>query len=76
VVHVGADGVTDAVVAAVDRALAVHELVKVRLVAPEDKRASAHELARRTGSEACGLVGHTVILYRPRPGGPPGAGEP
>jgi RNA-binding protein len=67
VVQVGEDGVSDAVVRAVDAALLDHELVKVRLREPEDKKASARELAQRSGAELCGLVGHTVILYRPHP---------
>jgi RNA-binding protein len=67
VVHVGHQGVTDAVVRAVDDALRAHELVKVRLHEPEDKRAMADELAARTDAEACGLVGHTVVLYRRHP---------
>jgi RNA-binding protein YhbY len=34
---------------------------------PEDKKAVARELADRCGAELCGLVGHTVILYRENP---------
>ena len=64
------DGVTDAVIAEVDAALEARELVKVRLHDPEDKRQAARELAARTDSETCGLVGHTVILYRPHPDKP------
>jgi RNA-binding protein len=67
VVLVGQAGVTDAVVDAVDAALAARELIKVRLHEPEDKRAAAEALAVRTGAALCGLVGHTVILYRPHP---------
>ncbi len=70
VVQVGEAGVTDGVVAAVDPALADHELVKIRLMRPPDKKAAAAELARRTGAEMCGVVGHTVILYRPDPDEP------
>lgn len=70
VVQVGDAGLSDAVIAAVDEALAAHELVKVRLHAPEDKKATATELARRTGAALCGVVGHTVILYRPDPEAP------
>ena len=51
----------------VERALDDHELVKVRLREPEDKKASARDLAERCGAELCGLVGHTVILYRRHP---------
>ena len=67
VVQVGHAGITPAIVQAVGEALAAHELVKVRLHQPEDKRAAAAELAERTGAALCGLIGHTVILYRPRP---------
>lgn len=67
VVLVGHAGVTDAVVEAVDQALLAHELIKVRLHQPEDKRADAALLAERARAALCGLVGHTVILYRPHP---------
>lgn len=66
-VHVGEAGVSDAVIGALDEALGDHELVKVRLHQPEDKKACASELASRTGAHLCGLVGHTVILYRRHP---------
>jgi RNA-binding protein YhbY len=58
------------VVGAVDAALGDHELVKVRLLAPPDKKALAEALAAATHSHLCGLVGHTVILYRPDPEAP------
>ena len=64
VVFVGEAGISDAVVAALDVALRDHELVKVRLRQPEDKKAMAATLAERSGAELCGLVGHTAILYR------------
>jgi len=63
-VHVGAAGVTENVIAATDRALADHELVKVRLHEPEDKHAMAEALAEGTGAHLAGVIGHTVILYR------------
>lgn len=67
VVLVGHAGVTAGVVRSVDDALTAHELIKVRLHQPEDKRALAAELATRSGAAPCGLIGHTVILYRPHP---------
>lgn len=70
VVQVGHDGVTDGVLAAVETALLDHELIKVRLHEPDDKRAMAESLAARSGAELCGLVGHTVILYRAHPDKP------
>ena len=66
-VHVGGSGVTDAVLHAVDGALLAHELIKVRLHEPDDKRADAEALAVGTGAALCGLIGHVVILYRPHP---------
>jgi len=70
VVQVGDSGVSDAVVDAIDAALGDHELIKVRLHAPGDKKATARELAARAGAALCGVVGHTVILYRPDPDAP------
>jgi RNA-binding protein len=67
VVLVGREGVTDAVVRAVGDALLAHELIKVRLHEPEDKHAAAQALADGAAAALCGLVGHTVILYRPHP---------
>ena len=70
VVRVGQSGVTDAVVSATDAALTDHELIKVRLREPEDKKAMAADLAERTGAHLCGLVGHQVVLYRKHPDEP------
>ncbi len=67
IVQVGAGGVSDGVVEATSQALEDHELIKVRLHEPEDKKAMAEALARLCQAELCGLVGHTVILYRPHP---------
>lgn len=64
VVSVGEAGLSPAVAKALDAALGSHELVKVKLHQPEDKKAAAAELARMGGAELCGLVGHMVILYR------------
>ena len=66
-VLVGKEGVTDAVLARVDAELIAHELVKVKLTRPADKKSAAEELAAGTRSALCGLVGHTVILYRRHP---------
>ena len=67
VVLLGDAGLTDGVVEAVDRALLDHELIKVRLRRPEDKQALAEALAARSHATLCGLIGHTVILYKPHP---------
>jgi RNA-binding protein len=70
VVQVGQAGTTPEVIRAIDAALLAHELIKVRLQQPEDKKATAAGLAHATGAALCGLIGHTVILYRPHPDAP------
>ena len=64
---VGESGLTDGVVCALEEALRAHELVKVRMRQPPDKKAMAAELAQSCGAALCGLVGHTAVLYRPDP---------
>jgi RNA-binding protein len=67
VVHVGEAGISDAVGRALTDALDQHELVKIKIHQPDDKKAAAEALARIGNAELCGIVGHTVILYRPNP---------
>jgi RNA-binding protein len=69
VVHTGTAGITDAVVAEVDRALTAHELMKVRIGTDDrDERvARGDELCARTGATAVHRVGKVLILWRPRP---------
>ena len=70
VVYVGEGGVSDAVLKALDEALASHELVKIRLRQPSDKKQAARDLATAACAALCGVVGHTVVLYRPDPNEP------
>ncbi len=70
VVQIGESGVSAGVARALDAALGDHELVKVRLREPKDKKAMAQQLADVSRAELCGLVGHTVILYRRNPKSP------
>ena len=67
IVQVGDAGITEAVVKATDEALLQHELIKVRLRRPDNKKAMAAELAEKTHASLCGLIGHTVILYKEHP---------
>lgn len=69
-VHVGQHGVTEAVIRAVDHALKHHELIKVRMHQPDDKKGEATAIASGVRAALCGLVGHTAILYRPHPTDP------
>jgi RNA-binding protein len=69
VVHIGTAGVTDAVVAELERALTAHELLKVRIGADdrEARVALGDELCARTGAAAVDRIGKILILWRPRP---------
>jgi len=68
IVLVGKDGVDDGLVAAVDRGLTDHELVKIKIVGAElDRDAAADEIATRTKSEVAQILGNTVLLYRADP---------
>ena len=68
-VQVGHAGLTDAVVAEVDRALTAHELIKVRLgIADREHRDQASTaLAARTDAALVQRVGKVAVLWRPRP---------
>jgi RNA-binding protein len=72
IVQVGRDGIDDGLVAAIDRALTDHELVKIKLgeAASLDRHDAAGHLAARTHSEIAQVLGNTVLLYRARPDEP------
>lgn len=69
VVQVGQAGLSDSLVAEVDRALLAHELIKVKLGgADREIRASlTRELCERTGAAEVQQVGRVAVLWRPRP---------
>lgn len=69
VAQVGKEGISDGMIAAVDRALADHELVKVKIAesAGLDREDAAEELASRTESSVAQVLGNVVLLYRPDP---------
>lgn len=65
VIHIGRDGVTDTVVAALDQALSDHGLVKVRFTDHKSERKELSEhLGIRAGARLILQVGHTLTLYR------------
>ena len=47
-----------------DQALDAHELIKVSMHKPKDKKTMAAALAEGSGAHLAGLLGHTAILYR------------
>jgi RNA-binding protein len=72
VVQVGGAGITDSLVAEVDRALTAHELIKVKVGVDDrpDRLAIGDEICDRTGAAAVHRVGKVLILWRPRPQDP------
>lgn len=67
IVRVGANGVTDAVVAKTDAELEHHELLKVKVDGDRDVVADAAErLSKGTRGDLVQIIGKTVILYRRR----------
>ena len=69
IVQVGQARLTDKVVAEIDRALAAHELIKVRIgIADRAERANLCEvICARTGAAEVLRVGKVLGLWRPRP---------
>lgn len=73
VVRTGLAGLTDAVVAQIDRALDAHELIKVKVGDGErDTRAAIGDaICARTGAALVQRVGKVIVLWRPAPDDPP-----
>lgn len=69
VVVVGKEGLSDSILKATDRALADHELVKVRVLesSPIERRECAAQLAVALAAAQVGEIGRIVMLYRPHP---------
>jgi len=71
VVLLGQHGLTEAVMAEIELALGIHELIKVRIPGQdrEDKKAMMHQIATTTAAELVQTVGHMAVFYRPDPDG-------
>jgi RNA-binding protein len=69
VVYIGQAGVSDTVIAEVERSLEAHGLIKVKLAGAdrESRDALAETLCLRTGAAAVQQVGRVLVLWRPRP---------
>lgn len=73
IVHVGSDGVTDALLKTVEEAFNTRELLKVKVLegAPQDPRETADRIvAALEGAHVPQTIGRTVVLYRPHPEDP------
>ncbi|MBX3700893.1 MAG: ribosome assembly RNA-binding protein YhbY [Dokdonella sp.] len=68
VILVGQKGVTEAVLAEFEGALAHHELVKVKLAAEREQRATLIEAMRaHAGADVVQAIGKTACFYRRNP---------
>jgi RNA-binding protein len=68
-VQIGAKGLTDEVVAEIERALNAHELIKVRAgSAQRDERDTMlQDICGRTGAEQVQQIGKVFVIYRKKP---------
>jgi RNA-binding protein len=64
-VMVGKEAVTHKLVAACKEQLAIHELIKVKILenCPQDRKDVAAELAAQTGASVAQILGRTLLLY-------------
>lgn len=69
IVQVGHAGATDRLVTEIDRALAAHELIKVKVTAPDrdEREVICEDIAARTDATMVQRVGKVVVLWRPKP---------
>ncbi len=69
VVLTGSAGLTDAVLAEIERALDDHELIKVKLAgaSKEERREMTETIAEHTGAHIVQTIGRVVLLYRENP---------
>lgn len=66
VVMLGQKGLTDNVLAEIDNALTVHELIKVKLAAEDklEREELTNEICLQTRAEQLRIIGNIAIIYR------------
>ncbi len=64
--HIGKEGISGAVLDAIELEVTDRELIKVRLldVLEGDRKQIARDLAERSGTELIQVLGRTVLLWR------------
>lgn len=69
VVMIGADGLTPAVLAEVERALKAHELIKIRVISGDGdtRERLLGELCAATDASPVQHIGKVLVVYRERP---------
>jgi RNA-binding protein len=63
-VHVGKGGITEGLIASLNEVLDQHELVKVRFLEKEEKKALADQVTAAAKCEQVGMIGHIGIFFR------------
>jgi RNA-binding protein len=77
IVQVGRQGMSEAFLAEVDRALTTHELIKIRLRGERAEREEQLQaIADALGCASVSAVGGVAVLYRKSEEPAPGAAEP
>jgi len=69
VVFIGQKGLTPEVLSSAQNALERHELIKVKFndfKEKDQKTEISLEIEKETGAENVGMIGHTVVFYRPQ----------
>ena len=68
-VHIGHQGLTDAVRQSIEDAIRTRELVKIQFSRNDDVKVkdAANDLARSIGADVVQVIGRTATLYRENP---------
>lgn len=66
-VMIGQNGISDTVLEEIERALDLHELIKIKVQATSglDRKEVGQELVQHTNAGLVQVIGKIVILYRP-----------
>lgn len=69
IIHLGDKGLTEAVIAEIGRALAAHELIKVRAAALDRgaREAALADICARLDAQPVQHIGKVLVLYREKP---------
>lgn len=69
ILQLGEKGLTDAVVAEIDRALAHHELIKIRaaLLNRDEREVALASICERTRAHAVQHIGKMLVVFRKKP---------
>ena len=69
IIHLGGKGLTEAVIAEIGRALATHELIKVRAggMEREEREAAFAEICNRLAAQPVQHIGKVFVLFREKP---------